>query len=80
MGDGDQHDALEAARRIQQLSDQYWHVLDASCTALRDQAWLGPTGRRFADDVYAARRELWKQLTAAVHIARAAERSLQKKR
>jgi hypothetical protein len=78
MADGDYRDAQEAARRIQQLSDEYWHTLDMSCTALEDDAWIGPTGRRFADDVHTERRKLQIELAAAVRSARAKLQSLPK--
>jgi hypothetical protein len=78
MADGDHRDAQEAATRIQQLSDYYWHALDASCAALEDDAWVGPTGRRFGSDVHAARRELQAQLAAAVDAAKSRLRALPK--
>ena len=54
-------------------------ALDPSCAALDDDAWVGPTGRRFAGDVHAKRRELQSQLAAAVHTAKAKLQSLPKK-
>ncbi|NSC25077.1 hypothetical protein FM076_29520 [Streptomyces albus subsp. chlorinus] len=79
MTDLDFGAAQEAVNRIQRLSDTYWHALDASCRAMDDDAWVGPAGRRFHDDVQAQRRELWDQLTQAVHAAEAKLRSLPRK-
>jgi hypothetical protein len=71
MGDGDYQAVLAAVNRIQRLSDDHWHLLDDSCRAVDDGAWVGPEGRRFTAEVYAQRRELQTQLAKAVHAARA---------
>jgi hypothetical protein len=76
MSYGEYQDALDAANRIQRLSDDHWHDLDASCRALDADAWVGPEGRRFTADVVAQRRELQAQLAKAVHSARDALRSI----
>jgi len=76
MTDIEYHDAQQAAHAIQRLSDEYWHVLDGSCQAMADDAWVGPVARRFKDDVEGARRELWAQLTKAVQDAEAKLRSV----
>ena len=69
MSDGEYRDALDAVKRIQRLSDEHWHLLDASCRAMDDDAWVGPEGRRFKDELYGQRRELQIQLAKAVHLA-----------
>jgi hypothetical protein len=58
-----------AAARIQRMSDDYWHVLDSTCGAMDDSAWMGPAGRRFGTAVHADRRELQGQLAKAVRSA-----------
>jgi hypothetical protein len=58
-----------AAARIQRLSDDYWHVLDSTCGAMDDSAWMGPAGRRFGSAVRSDRGELQGQLSKAVSIA-----------
>jgi hypothetical protein len=58
-----------AAVRIQRLSDDYWHVLDSTCGAMDDSAWLGPAGRRFGTAVHSERSELQGQLSKAVRSA-----------
>lgn len=70
MGDISYQEALEAVNRIQRLSDEHWHALDASCRAMDDDAWVGPEGRAFRDEVHRERRELQGQLARAVHLAR----------
>jgi hypothetical protein len=72
MVDSEYRDALDAVNRIQRLSDDHWHMLDSSCTAMADNAWVGPAGRRFKETVYAQRRELQIQLAKAVRDARTA--------
>ncbi len=79
MGDGDYRDAQTARHRIQRLSDDHWHALDACCRALDDNAWVGPTGRLFKDEVNALRRELQTQLAKAVQDADDKLRSLPRK-
>jgi hypothetical protein len=76
MGDGDYREALDAVNRIQRLSDEHWHVLDGSCRAMDDDAWVGPEGRAFRDEVHRERRELQSQLAQAVHLAREKLRSV----
>lgn len=58
-----------AAARIQRLSDDYWHVLDATCGAMDDSAWIGPAGRRFGTAVHSDRGELQGQLAKAARSA-----------
>jgi hypothetical protein len=70
MGDISYQEALDATNRIQRLSDDYWHALDASCRAMDDGAWVGPEGRAFRYEVQRERRELQGQLAQAVHLAR----------
>jgi hypothetical protein len=59
-----------ALARIQQLSDDYWHALDPTCTAMDDSVWMGPAGRRFRAAVQSDRRELQRQLAEAVRSVR----------
>ncbi len=51
MADGDLRlltvELQAAMARIQRLSDDYWHILDATCGAMEDSAWMGPAARRF---------------------------------
>lgn len=70
MPNDDYHLVVDAVSRIQHLSDDHWRVLDASWRALDDDAWVGPAGRRFKEEVYAQRQELRAQLTKAVQSAR----------
>lgn len=70
MGDISYQEALDATNSIQRLSDDYWHALDASCRAMDDNAWVGPEGRAFRDELQRERRELQSQLAQAVHLAR----------
>jgi len=58
-----------AVARIQRLSDDYWHVLDSTCGAMDDSAWMGPAGRRFGNAVHSDRGELQGQLSKAVRSA-----------
>jgi hypothetical protein len=76
MTDIDYHAAQQAAGHIQRLSDECWHALAGSCRAMADDAWVGPVGRRFKDDVEAAQRELQTQLAKAVQDAQAKLRSV----
>lgn len=76
MSDGEYREALDAVNRIQRLSDDHWHELDASCRAMDDDAWVGPEGRRFRAEVFGQRRELQIQLAKAVHSAREKLRSI----
>ncbi|WP_326687020.1 MULTISPECIES: hypothetical protein [unclassified Streptomyces] len=69
MGDGDYRDAQTACHQIQRLSDDHWHALDTPCRAMDDNAWVGPAGRLFKDEVNGLRRELQTQLTKAVQDA-----------
>jgi hypothetical protein len=80
MVDGDRRDVAEAINRIQRLSDDHWYAMDDSCRALDDNAWVGPAGRRFQEDVYAQRKELRAQLAKAVRSAREALQSLPRNR
>ncbi|MFI7650784.1 hypothetical protein ACIBTZ_32645 [Micromonospora sp. NPDC049460] len=73
----DQLIAQRAAQSIQRLSDENWRALDLSCKALEDDAWVGPEGRRFNDEVHAMRRVLQAQLSRAVHNAKAKLQSLE---
>jgi hypothetical protein len=68
--DGGYRDALDTVNRIQRLSDEHWRVLDPSCDAMDDEAWVGPAGRQFQQIVHAQRNELRAQLTRAVDDAR----------
>jgi hypothetical protein len=68
--DGEYRDALDTVNRIQRLSDDHWRVLDPSCDAMDDDAWVGPAGRQFKQVVHAQRNELRAQLTRAVDDAR----------
>lgn len=72
MADQEYRDALDAVGRIQRLSDEHWRILDPSCDAMDDDAWVGPAGRQFKQIVNAQRVELRAQLTKAVDDARAA--------
>lgn len=73
MADGDIRSSTQrlqsAVIRIQRLSDDYWHVLDWTCGAMEDSAWMGPAGRRFGSAVHADRGELQGQLAKAVRLA-----------
>lgn len=73
MADGDIRilaQQLQAAvTRIQRLSDDYWHSLDATCGAMEEGAWVGPAGRRFGSTAHSDRRELQGELSKAVRIA-----------
>lgn len=73
VADGDLRELILNARallaRIQRLSDDHWHVLDATCRAMDDGAWVGPAARRFGAAVHSARAELRGQLAKAVHSA-----------
>jgi hypothetical protein len=70
MADISYQEAQEAVNRIQRLSDEHWHVLDAPCRAMDEGAWIGPEARAFRDEVGRERRELQSQLAEAVHLAR----------
>jgi hypothetical protein len=72
VADSEYRDALDAVNRIQRLSDDHWRVLDPSCNAMDDDAWVGPAGRQFKQIVHAQRTELRAQLTRAVDDARSA--------
>jgi hypothetical protein len=69
LADGDLLALRVALARVQRLSDDHWHVLDATCAAMDDDAWAGPAGRRFAVSVRVERAELRTQLTRAVRSA-----------
>lgn len=73
MTDGDLRELTLAVQavvsRIQRLSDDHWGVLDATCRAIDDDAWMGPAARRFARAAHSARVELRRQLAEAVHSA-----------
>jgi hypothetical protein len=62
-------EAQRAVARIQRLSDDCWHALDATCQAMDDDAWVGPVARRFHDAVRTDQRELQAQLAEAVREA-----------
>ncbi|MGP3977973.1 hypothetical protein ACTWQF_28940 [Streptomyces sp. 8N114] len=64
-------EAQRTVARIQRLSDDCWHALQASCSAMDDDAWVGPVARRFHDTVRADQRELQTQLAKAVQDAKA---------
>jgi hypothetical protein len=74
VADGDLRVLAEQLRvalaRVQQLSDDCWHVLDPTCGAMDDRAWIGPAGRRFGVVVHSDRRELQRQLAEAVRSVR----------
>jgi hypothetical protein len=70
VADHEYRDALDAVNRIQRLSDDHWRMLDPSCNAMDDDAWVGPAGRQFKQIVHAQRNELRAQLTKAVNDAR----------
>jgi hypothetical protein len=69
MSESDLQEIQAAATRIQRLSDEHWHVLDATCRAMDENAWVGPAGRRFRSTAHATRRELQAQLANAVRDA-----------
>ncbi|MBO8183978.1 hypothetical protein [Streptomyces spirodelae] len=69
MTDSAYEEAQRTVRRIQRLSDDCWHALDASVSAMDDEAWVGPVARRFHDAVRADQRELQTQLAKAVRDA-----------
>ncbi|MGI5346853.1 hypothetical protein ACQEU8_01510 [Streptomyces sp. CA-250714] len=72
-------EAQRTVARIQQLSDDCWHALDASRRAMDDDAWVGPVARRFHDAVRADERELRAQLAKAVQDAKAKLDSMPRK-
>ncbi|MBO8197349.1 hypothetical protein ACFW4X_23870 [Streptomyces smyrnaeus] len=79
MGDENHHDVKLACERIQRLSDDHWHVLDASCRAMDDDAWVGPVGRLFKDELNTLRSALRSQLAEAVKEADAKLQSVPRK-
>ncbi|MFG1701377.1 hypothetical protein [Nonomuraea sp. NPDC049309] len=76
MPDPDLEVMQEALRRIQKLSDDHWWALHPTCTLMENDAWVGPTGRRFGKDVHADQQALRDMLTKAVEEARAKVASL----
>lgn len=79
MTEIDHHEAQLAAARVQRLSDEHWHALDASCSAMEDDAWVGPVGRRFHEELEQQRLALHLLLQEAVHSAKTKEHSLRRK-
>lgn len=71
MTDGAYEEAKRAVERVQRLSDDCRHALDASCQAMDDDAWVGPVARQFHDALRSGRRELQARLGEAVGDARA---------
>lgn len=75
MADGDLRlltvELQAAMARIQRLSDDYWHILDATCGAMEDSAWMGPAARRFGTSVHSERGELRGQLASVVRSVQA---------
>ncbi|TDE30706.1 hypothetical protein E1295_40955 [Nonomuraea mesophila] len=64
-------EAMQAAlARIQRLSDEHWWTLHQVCGLMRGDAWVGPAGRRFGEEVHAAERALREMLSKAVADAR----------
>lgn len=76
MADLDRDAMRAAAERIQRLSDEHWWALTPSCRLMENDAWVGPTGRRFGKDVHADQQALRDMLTKAVEEARAKVASL----
>ncbi|MBQ1119866.1 hypothetical protein [Streptomyces sp. B15] len=64
-------EAQRAVARIQRLSDECWHALDASSQSMDDDAWVGPVARGFHEAVRADVGELQAQLAEAVREANA---------
>ncbi|CAL9343371.1 hypothetical protein ACH4LN_08195 [Streptomyces albus] len=79
MTDIDHHEAKLTAQRVQQLSDEYWHTLDGSCNAMDDDAWVGPVGRRFREELEQQRATLHRLLEKAVHSAETKAHSMRGK-
>ncbi|NRQ35444.1 hypothetical protein HII36_26970 [Nonomuraea sp. NN258] len=69
MPDPDRAAAEAALRSIKALSDEHWWTLHPSCTLLEGQAWVGPAGERFGQDVHEDQRGLRALLTSAVEDA-----------
>lgn len=69
MADLDRDALRAAAERIQRLSDEHWWALTPSCRLMENDAWVGPAGSRFGEQVHADQRELQALLRQAVHSA-----------
>lgn len=69
MADLDRDAMRAAAERIQRLSDEHWWALTPSCRLMENDAWVGPAGSRFGEQVHADQRELHEMLTQAVQSA-----------
>ncbi|MET8003903.1 hypothetical protein [Nonomuraea glycinis] len=58
---------INALRRTQAISDQYWHSLDRPLLQMSSgRTWTGPAADRFAGDLAHQRAELWRELRAVI--------------
>lgn len=57
--------------RIQQLSDDHWHLLERPRRAMDDNAWVGPSARIFDRDLAGNSRALHTQLRKAIELLQA---------
>lgn len=62
--------AQQALRRIQQLSDEYWHHLDTPGRLMDDKAWLGGRAPAFRREITDHQRALWRAFTDAINEVR----------
>jgi hypothetical protein len=56
--------------RVQQLSDEHWHILEQSRRVMADHAWVGPSARSFGRDLDTENRALQDQLRKSVELVR----------
>lgn len=53
---------------IQQMSDNYWNLLERPRRLMDDRAWVGPSARTFAEELHKENRTLRDQLSRAVEL------------
>lgn len=58
--------AQQALARVQQLSDEYWHHLDAPARWMDNKTWLGGRAPAFQHEITARQRRLWRDFTNAI--------------